>query len=206
MAKYNGLLRNAAAIALACCAGMSIAQTVVDRTAEMQAQIQLLDQQAMLNQALQRAADPLLSNLPRVLAISGMEGDLRARLILANGTVTSYREGDVVRGSMTVAAITPRTVMVKVGKKKSSVLALEFVAGATTGGGAGPAPGMAGPGVRPGQPMPVPVELLPPPPRVSLGGAAPAPMTGPAGAPAGAATPAPAGGAAPTAPVAAPAR
>lgn len=202
MANYSGLPRNLASIALACCAGMSSAQTVVDRTAEMQAQIQLLDQQAMLNQALQRAADPLLSNLPRVLAISGMEGDLRARLILANGTVTSYREGDVVRGSMTVAAITPRTVMVKVGKKKSSVLALEFVAGGTAGGGAVAAPGMAGPGVRPGQPMPVPVELLPPPPRVTLGSPAPAPMTGPAGA----ASPASAGGAAPTTPVATPGR
>ncbi len=206
MAKYNGLLRIAASITLACCAGMASAQTVVDRTAEMQAQIQLLDQQAMLNQALQRAADPLLSNLPRVLAISGMEGDLRARLILANGTVTSYREGDVVRGSMTVAAITPRTVMVKVGKKKSSVLALEFVAGATAGGGVGAAPGMPGLGMRPGQPMPVPVELLPPPPRVTLGSPSPAPMAGPVVAPVGAASPPPAGGAAPTTPVATPGR
>lgn len=202
MAKNIGVLSIAALMALASWTGVASAQTVVDRTAEMQAQIQLLDQQAMLNQALQRAADPLLSSLPRVLAISGMEGDLRARLILANGTVTSYREGDVVRGSMTVAAITPRTVMVKVGKKKSSVIALEFVAGATSGGGLSAAPGMPGQGVRPGQPMPVPVELLPPPPRVTLGSASPAPMTAPSGAPAAAASPAPAG-AAQTAPAAA---
>jgi type IV pilus biogenesis protein PilP len=177
MAKPLSSMRAVIALTLSLGALQASAQSFADQSNEIQAQIQILEQRRMLNEALQKAADPLLSSMPRVLSILGMENDLSARLILANGTVSNFRVGEVIRGSMTVAAITPRSVLVKFGKKKNSVLALEFVAGATTGSPGAGAAGASVSGSRVGQSMPVPVELLPAPPRVNL---APAPIAAPA--------------------------
>lgn len=162
-----------AALAVIALGGTAQAQTLADELNRRQAQIQLLESQEQLNKALQRAADPILSKMPQILAISGMEGDLGARLILANGTVGTYKEGDTVRGSMKVVGITHKAVMVSMASprsKKPTVMALEFVPGGQSRG-AGPtgSPGGTASMGAVGAPLPIPVELLPAPPRVNLG-------------------------------------
>ena len=171
-------IRYAVLAALVAC-GTAQAQTLADEINRHQAQIQILDSREQLNKALQRAADPILSQMPRILAISGWEGDLAARLILANGTTGAFKEGDTVRGSMKVVGITHKAVMVSMGSprsKKPVVMALEFVPGAKSGNQAGQnqagGASASDPSARLGNvgaPMPIPVELLPAPPRVNLG-------------------------------------
>ncbi len=172
-------IRYAVLVALVSC-GAAQAQTLADEINRHQAQIQILDSREQLNKALQRAADPILSQMPRILAISGWEGDLAARLILANGTTGSFKEGDTVRGSMKVVGITHKAVMVSMGSprsKKPVVMALEFVPGAKSGtnqsgqnmNGGASASNQSDRLGNVGSPMPIPVELLPAPPRVNLG-------------------------------------
>ncbi len=169
---FTTTFRIAALVALVFC-GTVQAQTLADELNRRQAQIQLLDSQEQLNKALQRAADPILSKMPQILAISGMEGDLGARLILANGTVGTCKEGDTVRGSMKVVGITHKAVMVSMASprsKKPSVMALEFVPGGQTRGSALPGSSGSNAGMGAvGAPLPIPVELSPAPPRVNLG-------------------------------------
>jgi len=171
-------IRYAVLAALSAC-GTAQAQTLADEINRHQAQIQILDSREQLNKALQRAADPILNQMPRILAISGWEGDLAARLILANGTTGSFKEGDTVRGTMKVVGITNKAVMVSMGSprsKKPVVMALEFVPGANTGtnqpgqnvGASASAGGATNQLGSVGAPMPIPVELLPAPPRVNL--------------------------------------
>ncbi len=136
--------------------------TLADRLNRMDAQVQLLRKKLELDQALSLSVGTSLGSLPRVVAVYGFERQLQARLLLPGGMVSSYREGDVIRGSMKVVAITPRSVMVSVqAGRKVSALPLEFIAGGRDGQGAvAPLP--------PGMPAtgPLPPELLPPPPVV----------------------------------------
>jgi hypothetical protein len=145
------------------------AGTLADRLNRMDAQVQLLRKKLELDQALSLSAGTSLGSLPRVVAVFGFEQQLQARLMLPGGMVSTYREGDVIRGSMKVVAITPRSVMVSVqAGRKASALPLEFIAGAREGpgGGASLPPGMPATG-------PLPPELLPPPP--VIGSPMPAP-------------------------------
>jgi hypothetical protein len=138
----------------------------------MEAQIQILRKRAELNQALAQAAAPGLGPVPRVLAIYGLEQALVARLVLPSGVIANFREGEIVRNGMKVAAITARSVVVTVGPEKlHRTLALEFLAGASTpaslhGQAAPPPPPPWAPGV---QLPPVPPELLPALPAVNIG-------------------------------------
>jgi type IV pilus biogenesis protein PilP len=157
--------------------------TLADRLSTMDAQLQLLRKQFELDQALSLTANTSLGSLPRVVAVYGFAQDLQARLMLPSGMVSTYREGDVIRGSMKVIAITPKSVMVSVqAGRRLNAVPLEFIAGVRDGqGGTTPLP--------PGMPAtgPLPPELLPPPPVV--GSPLPArarppisPDTGPVGA------------------------
>jgi type IV pilus biogenesis protein PilP len=161
------LLCTAAPLALA----QSAAPSVADQTNTMDAQIQILRKQAELHQALAQAAGTQLTSLPRVLAVFGFKDSLTARLLLAGGIVSNFKEGESVRSGMTLAAITPKAVLLNVGVgKRVRTVALDFVAGGngTPAGAASPA--MFAP---PGAPLPpLPLELLPAPPAVNGGGAA----------------------------------
>jgi hypothetical protein len=147
---------------------------LADQTNAMEAQIQILRKRAELNQAQALAAAPGLGPLPKVLAIYGFDGSLVARLLLPSGVVANYREGEVLRAGMKLAAITARSVMVAVGpERQRRTVALEFLAGAglppqTHGQPVPPAPMAPGAGL-----SPVPPELLPPLPAVNIGRAAP---------------------------------
>lgn len=151
-------------------------QTVQDRKAVMQAQIELLKTQADLNKALQETAGSESAPLPQVIAVFGLDGDMVARLQMPNGLVSNFRAGETIRSGLTVASITPRQVSVVAGKGKAvKAIPLEFFAAVPPGstGMAGLPPGVPGmPGAMPGgfRPQPIPRELLPAPPDVRIPG------------------------------------
>jgi type IV pilus biogenesis protein PilP len=173
------------ATAMPCLGADDETGTLADRLNRMDAQVQLLRKKLELDQALSLTAGTSLGSLPRVVAVYGFAQDLQVRLMLPSGMVSTYREGDVIRGSMKVVAITPKSVMVSVqAGRRLNAMPLEFIAGVRDGpGGATPLP--------PGMPAtgPLPPELLPPPPVV--GSPLPArarPPIGPDTSPAGAAS------------------
>ena len=150
------------ALAMPCLAVDDESGTLADRLNRMDAQVQLLRKKLELDQALSLTAGTSLGSMPRVVAVYGFAQELQARLMLPGGMVSTYREGDIIRGSMKVVAITPRSVLVSVqAGSKLNAVPLEFIAGTRDGqGGAAPLP--------PGMPAtgPLPPELLPPPPVV----------------------------------------
>lgn len=149
-------------LAMPCVAADDESGTLADRLNRMDAQVQLLRKKLELDQALSLTAGTSLGSMPRVVAVYGFAQELQARLMLPGGMVSTYREGDVIRGSMKVVAITPKSVLVSVqAGRKLNAMPLEFIAGARDGQGeATPLP--------PGMPAtgPLPPELLPPPPVV----------------------------------------
>jgi|LNFM01.1.fsa_nt_gb type IV pilus biogenesis protein PilP len=158
------------------------AQTFADELNRLEGQLQLLQKREQVNAALQRQVDPTITSLPQVVAVLGMEGDLKARLLLATGATLTYGEGDSISAQMKVASITPREVVVAIqsSKKKSTkpILApLRFMAGASQNGmpSAPGMPGMPFPGTGM-SPAPLPEGLLPAPPVINFGGFPPAPI------------------------------
>ena len=137
-------------------------ESVQDRKAVMEAQIDLLKKQAELDRELQLSAGMTMTSMPQVLSVIVLDGRMTARLQFANGLVSNYVEGDVVRNGMRVASITPKQVAMTVGmdKKKSKLVVLDFVAGASM------IPGIPSQGGL--MPRPVPKELLPDPPYVPM--------------------------------------
>jgi type IV pilus biogenesis protein PilP len=172
-------------------AGGAMSETVADQLNVMGAQVMLLNKQQELYQALARSSGTDVASLPKVVAVYGVEGKLKARLLLPSGVVSTFEEGDVIRGAMKVAAITAKAVLIVVSNgKKVATLPLDFIAGGQLSAGGG-LPGVPGqPGAGTGGPLPP--ELLPPPPPVGAPlpprrpGAAP---TSPAAAPASAPAP-----------------
>ncbi len=162
------------------------AETISDRLNVMNAQVLVLNKQQELQAALARSAGMDVASLPKIIAVYGMDGKLQARLLLPSGVVSTYEEGDVVRGAMKVSAITAKTVLVSVGSgKKVVTLPLDFVAGGQTAT-AGAVGGMPSPlgGGAPGSSGPLPPELLPPPPPIGSPLVPPAKAAAPAAAPA----------------------
>lgn len=131
-------------IALACflVAGMAAAQsqTVEDRKAVMDAQIELVKKQKDLQDALRALAGTSASGLPSVVSVT-VGSERVARLQLPNGIVGHYREGESVRPGMVVSSIAPRQVFVAIGSgKKRTAIPLEF-AGPVVPGSVAPAAG-----------------------------------------------------------------
>jgi hypothetical protein len=154
------------------------ADTVEDRKAVMDAQIDLLKKQAELNKLLREVAGSSAMGMPVVISISQIGAEHVARLQMANGNTSYFREGDVVQPGVMLSGIGARQVFVRVGAgKKATAVPLEF-ARAVTG-----VPGQA----NSGQPVSVPNDaFLPPPPNVTVPAievipAAPQAATKPAG-------------------------
>lgn len=192
MAKFKQILILAA---IAAVATASTSQTFSDKVDEIDAQIQLLDKQKQLQDALQRSAGGGMGDLPRIVSISGVDGALTSRVLYSTGRVATVAEGAQIASGVKVVAMTSNAVMVQIGTgKKTKVVPLDFMVGAQTAGMPG-VPGVPGmpPAITPGVPMPLPPELLPAPP--SVGVTAPvrpaiAPMAAPsAGAPVAVAAP-----------------
>jgi type IV pilus biogenesis protein PilP len=187
---FKRILPVVAALAVVVTSLSATAQTIADRLNTMGAQVTLLNKEQELYQALQRSAGTDAASLPKVIAVYGMDRNLQARLLLPSGVVSNYQEGDTIRGSMKIAAITAKAVLITVSNgKKVATLPLDFVAGGQQA--AGGAPGIPSPlgGGAPGSGGPLPPELLPPPP--SVGAPMPPPARGASPAAASAA-PAPA--------------
>lgn len=187
------------------CAVVAHAQTLADQSLQLDAQISIVQKQKQL--ADQLGPDPILSKVPKVVSVMSFGVDTKAKLMLANGVVLTYGEGEVINQRMRVVAITPREVVVaispsdsvggKKGKAKDPVLMpLEFMAGATTQNQTG-TNGLPG---TPGTPVgPIPPGLMQPPPSIPGGNLASWPQPGGAGQPAAAGpVPAPAPAAVPT--------
>lgn len=156
------------AILLASALTQVFANSVEDRKAVMDSQIELLRKEAELNEALRRVAGSAAISLPSIVSISRMGANRIARLQFSNGTMEYFREGEMIRPGMKVALISQKQVLVAVDKGKKKVeLPLEFAA--VNANGVPGMPGMMGaPGV-PGAPgSNVPVELLPTPPSVTV--------------------------------------
>ena len=150
------------AVVVMCTGAVHATESVQDRKAVMEAQIDLLKKQAELDRELQLTAGMSMTSMPQVLSVIGLDGRMTARLQFANGLVSNYVEGEVVRSGMRVASITPKQVALTVGmdKKKSKLVVLDFVAGASM------MPGISAPGGVISRP--VPKELLPDPPYVPM--------------------------------------
>lgn len=139
--------------------------TFDDRSAQLDAQIQLVGKENQLQEALRRSAGASVTGLPTVLSIMGMDGRFSTRLQQPNGVVRIYREGESIQTGMVVTAITPRAVAVTIGQgKKAKTIELQAMAGAVGPGSPMSPGGMGGPGSS----SPLPPELLPLPPSVPL--------------------------------------
>lgn len=151
----------------------SAQSTYADISLGLDAQLAILQKSEQVRAALLRNVDPALASLPQVVAVMGIEGELKARLLLSNGVVMTYAEGDQINQAMRVAAVTPRQVTVAVkptGKKaKTELVPLQFQAGATMNGAGG------FPGVNQQSSVPLPSGLIPAPP-VIPGMQMPAPL------------------------------
>jgi type IV pilus biogenesis protein PilP len=140
------------------CSFGSIAQlSFDDRKAQQQAQRELLQGENELR-ALRQSS--YATGLPSVISIAGLEGKkLVARLQLSNGNVSEFVEGDQVDNGISIASITPKTVIVKVGMGKSTkATPLFFVSGSQPGAGS-PPPGL-GSGVISDLLSPLPAVLV----------------------------------------------
>lgn len=166
-------------------AGHAQEEPLADRTNKLRAQVELLNLEAELQRALTRNVSPELSALPKIIAIYGMESKLQARLLLSGGMVSTFAEGDTIRSTMKVVAITPKSVVVRITNgQKSAALPLDFISSGQTGAPGG-LPGLGGmPSPLSGSPLPP--ELLPSAP--SVGGPVVAPRPAAAAAPAAQAT------------------
>ena len=122
---------------LAVSVAASAQETVEDRKAVLDAQIDLLKKQSEMNKLLRDVAGSAATGLPVVLSVSDVGGLRVARLQLVNGTAGYYREGEFVQNGVAVSAISGRQVFVKVGSGKSakSVL-LDFATRAASAQGA----------------------------------------------------------------------
>lgn len=140
----------------------AVAQTVEDRRAVLDAQIELLRKQKELQDAQRSLAGTAASGMPVVVSVS--VGQYRiARLQLANGIVGHYREGESIRPGMVVSSIAPKQVFVAVGSGKArSAIPLDFAGPVTPSA-------MGAPGA-PGTPSTayVPDALLPAAPSVTV--------------------------------------
>lgn len=145
-----------AALALLLVAGVAVAQTVEERKAVMDAQIELLKKQKDLQEALRSVAGSAASGMPVVVSVT-IGHERVARLQLPNGIVGHYREGESVRPGVVVASIGPKQVFVAVASsgKKPTAIPLEFAGPVLPGAG------------QPAQPN-VPDALLPQAPSVTV--------------------------------------
>lgn len=164
------------AVACALAAGLVAAQsqTVEDRKAVMEAQIDLVKKQKELQDALRALAGTSASGMPVVVSVS-IGSERVARLQLPNGIVGHYREGESVRPGMVVSSIGPKQVFVAVAGssgKRVAAVPLEFAGPVTPG-----APAVAGQ-------QAVPDALLPSAPAVSVPAIEVIPDAKPAPAPA----------------------
>lgn len=164
--------------------------TYSDMSNQLDAEIQIYQKQEQLNNAKQRLVDPRLTSLPQVVAVLGLEGNLKAKLMLSSGVTLLYGEGESINPNMKVAAITTREVVVAVtgvksAKKNKPLLApLAFLSGAQLQKSQSGMPAMGG-----SPQMPIPESLLPPLPMqlapmdsrsgAGVGQRAPAVPTGP---------------------------
>lgn len=169
--------------------GQAVADTVEDRKAKMDAQIELLRKEADLQDALRRVAGSSAVGMPTVVSISLVGERGVTKLLLENGTTEYFHEGDMIRQGMMVSVITRKQVIVAItnGKKKRVAVPLSNVTVAN------PVATLQ----QPGQVPNVPPELLPPAPDVSVPSivmpAKPPVVASPAAAqPVAVATPAPA--------------
>lgn len=216
MFKKQGFKRGVllAAVFLAYGTAHAQSQSYADRMNLLEAQIQLAQKQEQLNAALSRQVDPALSKLPQVVAVMGMEGALKARLLLGNGVVHTYSEGDAISPNLKVAAITTREVVVAFDRKtkgsKPMLTPLAMLSGAAMDAQNAMTSMNAVNGV--GSPAPLPIGMMPTPAPINMSmpvmpqpiARAPGAPTAPAAVAAPAAANAPAAPAAPQA-VAAPA-
>ncbi len=137
----------------------TLGATIEDRKAVIEAQIELLQKEAQLQDALRKVAGSKVMNLPTVLSITVTEQMRVARLRLPNGVVAHYREGESIQAGMVVTRITPRQVLLAIEKgKKAVAVPLEYATSSMTGPGSPNATSNAL----------VPSVLLPDPPDVSV--------------------------------------
>jgi Arc/MetJ family transcription regulator len=102
------------------------ADTVEDRKAVMDAQIDLVKKQKDLKDALRALAGSSAQGLPVVVSVT-IGNERIARLQLPNGIVSQYREGEAIQRGMVVSAIAPKQVFVAVSNGRRAVaVPLEF--------------------------------------------------------------------------------
>ncbi len=101
-------------------------QTVEDRKAVLDAQIDLVKKQKELQDVLRALAGTSLIGMPVVVSVT-IGSERVARLQLPNGIVGHYREGEVIRPGVVVSSIAPKQVFVAIAKGKRMVaVPLEF--------------------------------------------------------------------------------
>lgn len=130
-----------------------------DRKSVMDAQIELVNKQKALNDALRQLAGTSAIGLPLIISTGQVGNAKSARLLLPNGVISPFREGEMIRPGMVVTAIAPKQVMVTVvNNKKAVTVPLEFM-GPPTDPSRAQNPSQ-------NQATAVPSELLPPAPYV----------------------------------------
>lgn len=153
MSRFN---KSLVVLALLCCANAS-ASSFEDEKAKLEAQLELVQKQKALQDALRALVGSSAGQLPTVVSVMQAGEEAIVRLQLANGQVNHYRKGDMVQRGMVLSSVAPREVIVSLaasGRRQTPVV-LEFA---------------SPPGLMP-QPVPdreIPPALLPEPPRIAV--------------------------------------
>lgn len=102
-------------------------ETVEDRKAVLDAQIDLLKKQAEVNKLLRDVAGSSAMGLPVVLSTSEVGGVRMARLQLANGNAGYFREGEMVQNGVAISSIAGDRVFARIGSGKGAkAILLDF--------------------------------------------------------------------------------
>ncbi|WP_198970941.1 hypothetical protein [Xylophilus sp. ASV27] len=163
-------------------------KTIADRAAEAEVTYELLMKQRQINDML--VADPILKQLPAVASVLILQDKRTARLVMPNGVVQTFAEGEEIAERMHLRSVSPRMVRVLIeplpNAKSRAPVALALPFAPTRGGGTSIGvsgfPGPMGPGQVPGMPaapLAVPPGLIQAPPTLPFAGAAA--RTAPAG-------------------------
>ena len=123
-------------VAASLAGGVLAQETVEDRKAVLDAQIDLLKKQAEVNKLLRDVAGSAAMGLPVVLSTSEVGGVRLARLQLANGNASYYREGELVQNGVAISSISGQRVFAKIGSGKGAkAVLLDFASRAANAPG-----------------------------------------------------------------------
>lgn len=101
------------AIPMAFSCSVALSQTYIDQIATMEAQIELLNKQIALNEAIAKASESGATTLPKVISVIIDNEGASAEIYYSSGRVRTVSSGDSLTKGVSVTAVTQAGVAVK---------------------------------------------------------------------------------------------